>query len=139
MPHFPITHITVHCSATKAKMNIGAKEIDRMHKERSFSGIGYHYVIRRDGTVEKGRPDNQVGAHVGGHNTANLGVCLVGGIAENMAPENNFTDAQFTALRKLLGELKTRHPNAKILGHRDWPGVAKACPCFDVRSWLAKG
>lgn len=136
MSNLPINFVTVHCSATPGSRDIGAKEIDRMHRQRGFLRIGYHYVIRRDGTVETGRPEDMVGAHVEGHNTHNLGVCLVGGTDEKLKPENNYTDAQFDALRKLLFTLLKKYPNAKVLGHRDWPGVAKACPCFDVKQWL---
>jgi N-acetylmuramoyl-L-alanine amidase len=49
---------------------------------------------------------------------------------------NNYTPAQFATLKKLLIELKTRYPKAVIQGHRDFPKVAKSCPCFSVKDWL---
>lgn len=107
-----------------------------MHRLRGFLKIGYHYVIKRDGTVEQGRKETEVGAHVEGHNKGNLGICLAGGLNEKTgAPENNYTQQQFDSLFKLLTELKGRYPSAKVLGHRDWPNVAKACPCFDAGKW----
>lgn len=128
--------IVIHCSATRAIQNIGAKEIRQWHKDKGWSDIGYHYVIRRDGTVDNGKGREDVGAHVAGHNSDSLGICLVGGLSnKTWQPENNFTKAQFTALEILLGMLLVRYPNAKILGHRDFPKVAKACPCFDARPW----
>lgn len=130
--------IVVHCSATKPTMDIGAAEIERWHRQRSFLAIGYHYVIRRDGTVEKGRPEDTVGSHVQGHNSTTVGVCLVGGIDSKGKSQDNFTPDQFAALQNLLRELKGRYPTAEIKGHRDFPGVAKDCPCFDVKSWLTK-
>lgn len=130
--------IVVHCSATRATDDIGAKDIDRWHKQRGWFEIGYHYVIRRDGTIEKGRPDDKPGAHARGYNHKSLGICLAGGVAPNgKTPENNFTPHQFASLATLLKQLKAKHPNAEILGHRDLPGVNKACPSFDVREWLA--
>lgn len=131
-----INLIVVHCSATRATQDIGAAEIDVWHKARGFSGIGYHYVIRRDGEMERGRPDDQVGAHAKGYNANSLGVCLVGGIDVKGKPESNFTDAQFRSLEDLLSTFAERYPLTDVLGHRDLPWVSKSCPCFDVRAWM---
>lgn len=128
--------IVVHCSATSPKQDIGAYEIERWHRKRSFLAIGYHFVIRRDGTVEKGRPVDVVGAHVEGHNSNSVGVCLVGGVDAKQKPQDNFTKEQYAALHGLLKELKTSYPTAGVLGHRDFPAVAKACPSFSVAEWL---
>jgi len=129
--------IAVHCSATRPSMNIGAKEITLWHKAKGWKTIGYHYVIRRDGRLETGRKENELGAHVEGFNDRSIGVCLVGGVHEdNLVPEANFTDAQMSSLKTLLAFLKTKYPNVKIQGHRDFPNVKKACPSFDVAPWL---
>lgn len=130
-------YIVLHCSATRAVQNIGAKEIRQWHRAQGWSDIGYHYVIRRDGTVETGRaPDTSVGSHVKGHNANSVGICLVGGLNNaTYAPENNFTSAQWFALKGLLAKLLKKYPDAKILGHRDFPGVQKACPCFAAKAW----
>lgn len=133
-----IDHLVVHCSATPPTADIGRKEIDRWHRERGWLMIGYHFVIRRDGTVETGRLVERVGAHVEGHNKHSIGICLVGGIDAKGKPENNFTHEQFKALRELLFGLLSYCPEATVLGHRDFPGVAKACPSFDVGGWWAK-
>lgn len=131
-----VRYLVVHCSATQAKADIGVKEITRMHRERGFLTIGYHFVIRRDGTVEKGRPVDAIGAHVEGWNSRSLGICLVGGLDANMKPQDNFTDPQYASLAELLLSLRKDFPKASILGHRDIPNVKKDCPCFDVRSWV---
>jgi N-acetylmuramoyl-L-alanine amidase len=133
------THfIAVHCSATRPSQDIGAAEIDRMHRQRGFKCIGYHYVIRRNGFIEDGRPEDQIGAHVENWNAVSLGICMVGGVTEKdvNVPENNFTPEQFAALKVLLKELQQKYPKATIQGHRDFPKVAKACPSFDVKAWL---
>ena len=134
--------LIIHCAATTPTMNIGVKEIDRWHKQRGFfnfaSGlsIGYHYVIRRDGTVEKGRPDSEAGAHAKGYNAHSLGICLVGGIDANGKPENNFTPEQWGALIELVVKLaKSYHISRdKIIGHNQV--AAKDCPCFSVPEWI---
>lgn len=128
-------HIVVHCAATPPSLDIGVKEITRWHRERGFLTIGYHFVIRRDGTVETGRAEAAIGAHVENHNKDSVGVCLVGGTDAAGNPQDNFTPSQFAALRGLLRRLLTTYPGAEVLGHRDFPGVSKACPCFDTRAW----
>lgn len=139
--------IVVHVSATPPDRDIGAQEIDEMHRARGWRGIGYHYVIRRDGRVEQGRPENQVGAHVAGWNSVSLGVCLVGGVDADGRPQDSRTAAQTAALEKLLRALVGRYPGATICGHRDLSPdrdgdgaiepheYLKACPCFDVIPW----
>lgn len=133
-------YIVVHCSATGSNQDIGAAEIDKWHRAKGWQCIGYHYVIRRDGTVEEGRARDVIGAHVEGWNEVSVGVCMVGGVDANDITKavNNFTPEQFESLKTLLLELKQAYPNAKIQGHRDFPKVAKACPSFDVAEWLKK-
>lgn len=145
-----IKKLVVHCSASRPKNHTDISTITRDHKLRGFTTVGYHYVILRDGEIQKGRPDTQAGAHVTGHNTGSLGICLVGGLNDLTGkPENNFTDKQFAALSGLLFKLTLAHPQAKILGHRDLsPDLnkngkiekyewVKECPCFDVQEWWA--
>lgn len=132
-----ITLIVVHCSATKPSQDIGVSEIRTWHmRDNGWSDVGYHYVIRRDGSVETGRPEAVAGAHAKGHNQSSIGVCLVGGLDEQGRPAPDYTDAQWQALRTTLDALRERYPEAVIVGHRDLPGVAKACPSFDVQAWL---
>ena len=136
-----IDMLVVHCAATKPHMDIGAEEIRRWHKDKGWNDIGYHYVIRRSGEVEKGRDEGIPGAHVAGHNRRTIGICLVGGIDEDGHPEPNFTEEQFVALKQLLNELSIKYGLTRdaIIGHRDFPGVGKSCPCFSVQTWLRTG
>jgi N-acetylmuramoyl-L-alanine amidase len=133
-----IEYIAIHCSATQAKSKLTAKDIDLMHRKRGWFSIGYHYVIRRDGVVEDGRPMPKMGAHVSGYNDVAVGVCLVGGVDANLKPENNFTAWQMASLAELVIKLKKEYPDAVVQGHRDFPNVAKACPCFEVKEWYAE-
>jgi N-acetylmuramoyl-L-alanine amidase len=128
--------LVLHCSATRAIQDIGASDIRKWHRAKGWEDIGYHYVIRRSGKIETGRSRDVIGSHVQGHNADSIGICLVGGLNDDTyKPENNFTPQQWEALEKLIRGLLKAYPNAKILGHRDFPGVKKACPCFDARKW----
>lgn len=139
-PRKSTKYLVVHCSATRPSMDVGAKEMRAWHKQKGWSDIGYHFVIRRDGRVEKGRAENLVGSHVAGRNANSIGVCLVGGVSEKnfLTAENNFTPEQFASLKTLLATLVKKYPGAVVLGHRDFPKVAKACPSFDARGWAKK-
>lgn len=128
--------IVVHCSATPPGLDIGRLEIDQWHKDLGWSGIGYHYVIRRDGTLEKGRNIDAVGAHVKYYNKRSVGICLVGGVdGVGGKAENNFTQEQFRMLKNVINDCLDLYPNAIVQGHRDFPKVAKDCPSFDVKEW----
>lgn len=127
-----INLIVIHCADTYTRMDIGVKEIREWHLARGFNDIGYHYVIRRDGTIEAGRPLEKPGAHAAGYNSHSIGICYAGGKGDNDKPEDNRTPAQKQALYDLVNSLKQQFPQAKIVGHRDLPGVQKACPCFSV-------
>nr|DAD63338.1 MAG TPA: endodeoxyribonuclease I [Caudoviricetes sp.] len=129
-----IKYLVVHCSATPEGRNHTAKDIDAWHRQRGFDGIGYNYVIRLDGTVEEGRDVNKIPSHVKGYNKESIGICYIGGIDKNtLQPKDTRTPFQKEALKKLLTELKKLYPQAEILGHRDFPNVAKACPCFNAK------
>ncbi len=128
--------IFVHCSATPETMDIGAKDIDRWHKNRGWAGIGYHIVIRRDGRYELGRKLDTMGAHAYGHNRDSVAICLVGGVDRNNAPEANFTDSQWQTLRLVIEQLQDAYGDIPVRGHNEVS--AKACPSFDVKEWWAK-
>lgn len=128
-----IKKIIVHSAATPGEMDIGASEIDAWHKQRGFDCIGYHYVIRRDGKLEKGRDIGIAGAHCRGHNFSSIGVCLVGGVDADKNPCDNFTSKQKRTLTQLLNFL-TLTFECEALGHRDISS-STACPSFDVRDW----
>ena len=128
--------ITVHCSATKPSMGTTAEDIKRWHVEdNGWSDIGYHYVIERNGLTSNGRPIEEVGAHVKGHNVGNIGVCLVGGMSEDGKPEFNFNKTQMDCLKLLLRHLKEKYGyDIEVLGHNDLD-PDKTCPNFNVKAW----
>jgi len=130
-----INKVVVHCSATKQSMDIGAEDIRGWHKSKGWDDIGYHYVIRRNGVVEKGRDVSIAGAHAKGHNFNSIGICLVGGIDNDSKADDNYTLKQYNALIQLISFLEITFPIDDVLGHRDLPSVNKSCPCFSVRAW----
>lgn len=128
-----VTEIIVHCTATAEGRAVTVADVDRWHRQKGWSGIGYHYLIYIDGSCHAGRPEAKAGAHCLGHNAHSIGVCYVGGLAtDGKTPKDTRTPAQKAALVKLLRELKARYPKAKVYGHRDF--AAKACPCFDAQT-----
>lgn len=165
----PINLIVIHCSAspngdTLFRGKIGdtgfqtpVQVIDDWHAKRGFHrdqaarvrynpslrAIGYHYLIYRNGGISTGRDVEEVGAHVTGFNQKSLGVCLVG--------TDLYTPAQWASLADLIGALRKRYPESRVVGHRDLSpdqnanGIVekfewmKACPGFDVAAWLACG
>lgn len=119
--------IVIHCSASPHGRGDDAATIHQWHKARGWSGIGYHYVILEDGTRQAGRPEYWDGAHVRGHNSNSIGICLIG--------IDYFTDEQYSELAALLRELHGRYKGAWIVGHYELDS-GKECPGFDVPQWL---
>ena len=125
-----ITLIILHCSAVRPDQTSSAAQIDTWHRQRGFKlGIGYHYVIRRNGDLELGRPEYMVGAHCQNHNAHSIGVCYEGGLDIRGQPADTRTMAQKVTLRLLLEDLHRRFPRALIVGHHDL-NPHKACPCI---------
>lgn len=130
-------YIIIHSSFTTPDQHIGVAEIEREHRMQCKLSIGYHYVIRRDGTLENGRPANRAGAHTTGHDHHSIGICMIGGADKQGKPANNFQQAQFKQLKWLIGNLAVSFPEAKVVGHNKLNPNTR-CPSFSVQSWLMK-
>ena len=125
-----ITLIIIHCSAVRPWQQSGVSEIDRWHRQRGYRyGCGYHFVVRRDGSIETGRPLERLGAHCLKHNTHSIGMCYEGGLDMTGKPADTRTEAQKTSMRELLEQLHAQFPKAVIVGHNVFNPM-KACPCF---------
>lgn len=134
-----ITRIVVHCTATPLGRYHTVFDIDEWHKKRGFDGIGYHYLVGVSGEVTQGRSIHSKGAHAKGYNKNSLAIVLAGGTNDKLiATEKAFTADQFLFLESFLKELQIMYPNAEIVGHRELPGVNKACPCFEVKDLLCQ-
>lgn len=143
-----------HCSATRPGLDIGAHEIREWHLSRGFDDIGYHLVIRRDGTLETGRSLDSIGAHVAGHNADSVGICMVGGLdqdGQSVAQRPDlFTAPQWETFRTVHRFMRALYPHAQHVGHRelspDLDGNGKieqrewlkTCPGFDVTQAIAR-
>ena len=146
-----ITAIILHCTATPEGREVSVATIRAGHLARGFSDIGYHYLIGLDGTIHKGRPVEKIGAHCTGQNAHSIGVSYVGGVAaDGKTPKDTRTKAQRESMARLVKELLGEYPGAEVKGHRDYsPDLngngtvepcewIKACPSFDVKTWLAE-
>ncbi len=126
-----INKMIIHCSATPPSMDIGVKKIHDWHLANGWKGIGYHYVIRRNGVVEKGRSIDLVGAHCSGQNKGSIGICYIGGVDENGKPKDNRTQTQKESLNRLVASLQLVFGEMEICGHNEFSN--KACPSFNVK------
>lgn len=139
-----INLIVVHCTATREDRTLSPEALDLMHRRRGFNGTGYHYYIRKDGTVHLTRSIERIGAHAKGFNANSIGISYEGGLDCRGRPADTRTPAQRTALRKLVRQLQEQFPGSKVCGHRDLsPDLngngeiepeewIKQCPCFEV-------
>lgn len=133
-----ITTVTIHAAATYPSMDIGIDWIRNIHvNQNGWSDVGYHWFIQRDGTLEQGRPEHVMGAHVKGYNRGNIGVCMAGGLKEGTRePEDNFTEAQWKSLNRLMDTLFNKYGQIRIMGHNGFPGhESRGCPCFDWKAY----
>ena len=131
-------YIVIHCSQTRPSMkDVDAKWIDRIHRSNGWLKIGYARVLKRNGTWEQGREDDEIQAHVKGYNHCSIGICLVGGAKEEnwKEPDDNFTAEQWESLKTELIRLVKKYPDARIVGHYELD-EKKFCPAFNVREYL---
>jgi len=115
--------IILHCSDSPQGRGDRAETIHKWHLQNGWDGIGYHYVILEDGTIEAGRPEYWSGSHAKGYND-HIGICLIG--------KTHFTEQQMMAQLGLVNELcfKYEFVLGDIMGHYDVS--SKTCPNYDV-------
>lgn len=126
-----VKYLTIHCAATPEGRDVKATTVSDWDRAK-FGQISYHWVVELNGNTVRTLPDDTKGAHVGKANTGNIGICYIGGCDKNMNAKDTRTVAQKAALRELVADYRKRYPGIIVRGHRDWPGVKKACPSFDV-------
>ena len=115
---------------------MSASTIDDWHKQRGWSGIGYHFVVGLNGNIEYGRDLDKTGAHVKGHNTGSIGICYIGGLdSVSKTAKDTRTSEQKESLLDLIKTLKKLHPQATVHGHNEFS--SKACPCYDANAEYA--
>ena len=131
MPADSVSYIIIHCTATRETQDYTPEQLKHDHLARGFIDVGYHFYIRKDGTVTQHRRLNEVGAHCRPFNRCSIGICYEGGLDTKGKTKDTRTIAQRGSLVKLLIELKQKFPKAAIRGHNEMPGATiKECPCF---------
>ena len=131
-----IKYFIVHCAFTKESMDVSVQDIDRWHRDRGWSGIGYNRYIKFDGSVYDGRSLTNFGAHTLGYNRMSIGVCLEGGMGEDGQPDDTLTVDQWRTVVKEFRMAQKLFPKIKIAGHNQFN--VKPCPSFDVREYAKK-
>lgn len=140
----PISEVVVHWTDTYSDKNIGSEEIETFQKTQGHSGIQYHYVIRRDGSLQRGESSSNFTEHTGNNrDTYNIGVAFVGGYncpsgtvnAKNYASARSLTRAQFNTFDEICEGFYLKFPGIQILGHNDIDGEV-IDPGFDVRDYV---
>lgn len=130
-----IKHIVLHCTATPQTATV--ESIQKYWSEvLGWKSPGYHYIIMPNGALNQLAKESEICNGVAGYNSASIHISYIGGVDAKGTPIDNRTPAQKAAQIKLLKALKVKYPTAIIQGHRDFPNVKKACPSFDVKSWL---
>lgn len=141
-----VTEVVVHWTETPTNKNIGSEELNKIHLESGLKGIGYHYVIRRDGSLQRGRPINIQGDHalLNNHDERSIGIVFVGGInapsgtpnLENFVSVQSLTRSQFNTFDHFCRSFYARFPGGQILGHND-VDPREYDPGFNVREYVA--
>ena len=126
-----VSLLIVHCSATRCDRPFSVESLIATGEAR-FGQVSYHYYVRRNGDVVPLLPESVQGVHARHYNYCSLGICYEGGLDEMGRAVDTRTPAQKASLYQLLKNLRVDYPDARIMGHRELPHVAKACPCFDA-------
>lgn len=106
------------------------ESIHQQHLNKGWAGIGYHYYIRKDGTIHQGRPIEYVGAHCPNNNSKSIGICLEGDFRK-VQP----TEEQLQSCKELVQALRTNIPSIKrVLNHNDL--YATACPVVNLKELI---
>lgn len=128
-----IEYIAVHCTATPQTTSISS--ISNYWKTTlGWKMPGYHFIVKPDGEIVQLLDIAKVSNGVGGWNSKLINISYIGGVDSSGKPKDTRTEAQKKAILTKLKELKVLFPKAKIQGHRDFPGVKKACPSFDAKT-----
>lgn len=133
-----VNKVFIHCSASDNPAHDNVATMRRWHTDpkprgRGWSDVGYHFFIRKDGTLEAGRPLERIPAAQARHNRGSIAICLHGG--GGTPPQDKFTRAQFSTLYRLCREIDEAY-GGKVTFHGHREVAAKACPVFDYKKVL---
>ncbi|CAG5002014.1 hypothetical protein DYBT9275_02786 [Dyadobacter sp. CECT 9275] len=131
-----IDYLVVHCTATPQSATVEAIK-NYWKNVMKWKNPGYHFMIKPDGEAVSLLPITEVSNGVAGFNSRIINISYIGGVEKSLKPVDNRTPEQKDTMRRLLKDLKEMFPNAKIQGHRDFPGVHKDCPSFNAKAEYA--
>lgn len=141
-----ITEFVAHWTGTYNNQDIGAEEVHQWHLDRGWSGCGYHYIIRRDGRLQRGRPLSKQGAHAGdnGHNKYSIGISFAGGYncssgtrnASKFISAESLTSQQFKTFEMFCKAFYDVWPDGQAFGHVDTDNKGKVDPGFSVQDYV---
>ena len=134
--HDDVKLIVIHCSATRCDRDFSVDNLIATGKAK-FGQASYHWYVRRNGNLVPILPETVRGAHVRGYNRCSLGICYEGGIGRGGQATDTRTPQQKATLYELLKQLHRDYPQARIIGHRELPHVAKSCPGFTASTEYA--
>jgi len=129
-----INTIILHCTATRFDHDVTIDDIRVWHVARGWKREGYHFLIRLDGTIERGRPIDMIGAHAKGFNRNSIGIAYAGGIDDDGCHVNTMNKDQTDAMFVLIDSLAVVFGQLQLIGHNDVTD-RKTCPNFDVSEW----
>lgn len=128
-PNRKVDRVFIHCSASDHAHHDDVSVMDKWHKQRGWSGVGYHFFIKKDGTIQSGRSLEKTPAAQGGNNRGTIAICLHG------LDKDKFTDEQYSAVIKLCQELNNLY-DGNLTFHGHCEVSAKSCPVFDYKKIL---
>ena len=129
-----VKYVVLHCSGTRCNQAFTVAGLINTGNQR-FGQPSYHYYVQRDGTIVPILPESVQGIHAVGYNHCSIAICYEGGLDEKGEAADTRTELQKHALFELLKQLHADYPQARIVGHRELPNVAKKCPCFEVSEY----
>ena len=130
-----IDYIVIHCTATQPNATKQAI-LNYWKNTLKWKNVGYHRLVDANGIIHELARFEQITNGVRGYNSNSIHFSYIGGIDAVGNPKDTRTLKQKESLLYLIKQAKKQFPNAIVQGHRDFKGVAKACPSFDVKKWL---
>ncbi len=124
-----VKYIVIHCVGNKCTRPFSVQSLINCGKKK-YGQVSYHWYVRYNGDIVPLLPESIQGIHVKGYNWCSLGIVYEGGLDANGKPVDTRTEAQKHAIYELLKALIADYPDARILGHCEFPRVHKDCPCY---------
>lgn len=131
-----INNIVLHCTATPQTTTIDSIQ-NYWKNNLGWKSPGYHWIIKPSGMAVQLLSIEKPSNGVKGHNHDSIHISYIGGIDGHGHPVDNRTNEQKQTQIELIKKMRTLFPHAVVKGHRDFPGVTKSCPSFDVAEWCA--